>query len=162
MTSIQYTDYCKNHKNIGSTQYEVFEYINVATFKYLGKDAFDGVDNSISAETLKEELEKDILTSRYTSHNLREERLEKANKVPEEIKIISRGFKRNADVVVAVLERAGGYCERCECKAPFLRKDNTPYLEVHHIKMLANGGEDSVENAMAVCPNCHRELHYGK
>ncbi|MEY8786001.1 HNH endonuclease [Citrobacter freundii] len=22
-------------------------------------------------------------------------------------------------------------------------------------------GEDSVENAIALCPNCHREAHYG-
>ncbi|WP_342542729.1 HNH endonuclease signature motif containing protein [Paenisporosarcina sp. FSL H8-0542] len=36
-----------------------------------------------------------------------------------------------------------------------------PYLEVHHIKRLADNGEDSVENAIAVCPNCHRELHFG-
>ncbi len=26
---------------------------------------------------------------------------------------------------------------------------------------LSEGGEDTVENAMAVCPNCHMELHYG-
>lgn len=46
-------------------------------------------------------------------------------------------------------------------KAPFLRKkDNSPYLEVHHIITLANGVDDTVENAIAVCPNCHRELHF--
>ena len=27
---------------------------------------------------------------------------------------------------------------------------------------LADGGADTVENAIAVCPNCHRELHYGE
>jgi len=92
----------------------------------------------------------------------REERLEKASKVPEEIQVISRGFKRNADVVTAVLDRANGFCENCKNKAPFIRKkDNTPYLEVHHIKQLADGGEDSVKNAIAVCPNCHRKLHFG-
>jgi hypothetical protein len=26
---------------------------------------------------------------------------------------------------------------------------------------LARGGEDTVENAVAVCPNCHREAHFG-
>jgi len=41
------------------------------------------------------------------------------------------------------------------------KKDNTPYLEVHHKIQLAEGGEDSIENAIAVCPNCHRELHFG-
>lgn len=119
------------------------------------------IENPISAEEVIEEFEKAITSSKYMSHG-REERLEKANKYPQEIQIISRGFKRNADVVVAVLERANGYCEKCENKAPFIRnKDNTPYLEVHHKILLAEGGEDSVENAIAVCPNCHRELHFG-
>ena len=42
-----------------------------------------------------------------------------------------------------------------------LLKDNSPFLEAHHIKQLAKGGLDTISNAVAVCPNCHRELHYG-
>ncbi len=61
-----------------------------------------------------------------------------------------------------MLNRANGICEKCKQKAPFIRKkDNTPYLEVHHKQQLSEGGDDSVENAIAVCPNCHRELHFG-
>ncbi|MFM0350878.1 HNH endonuclease [Paraburkholderia sp. RL17-347-BIC-D] len=26
---------------------------------------------------------------------------------------------------------------------------------------LAQGGPDTVANAIALCPNCHRERHYG-
>ncbi|WP_242657405.1 HNH endonuclease [Vibrio antiquarius] len=64
--------------------------------------------------------------------------------------------------MVEVLLRADGVCERCKQQAPFSRsRDGTPYLEVHHIKRLADGGDDSVENAQALCPNCHRELHFG-
>lgn len=58
--------------------------------------------------------------------------------------------------------RANGYCEGCENPAPFIRpSDGTPYLEVHHIVPLAEDGEDTVENAIALCPNCHREVHFG-
>jgi 5-methylcytosine-specific restriction protein A len=70
-------------------------------------------------------------------------------------------YQRNPDVVAAVLERANGHCERCRNPAPFLRSDGTPYLEVHHSIGLADGGPDTVANALALCPNCHRELHYG-
>jgi len=35
-------------------------------------------------------------------------------------------------------------------------------LEVHHKVPLAEGGDDTVENAIALCPNCHRHAHYGK
>jgi 5-methylcytosine-specific restriction protein A len=74
----------------------------------------------------------------------------------------TRAFKRNADVIAEVLIRANGVCEKCDKKAPFLRSsDGTPFLEVHHLVRLADGGKDTVENAKAVCPNCHRELHYG-
>ncbi|MBY8114030.1 HNH endonuclease [Vibrio fluvialis] len=36
-----------------------------------------------------------------------------------------------------------------------------PYLEVHHLIRLIDDGPDTPENCVAVCPNCHRELHYG-
>ena len=32
-------------------------------------------------------------------------------------------------------------------------------MEVHHIKQLAKGGEDTLRNAVALCPNCHRKMH---
>ena len=48
-------------------------------------------------------------------------------------------------------------------KAPFNRDSNdTEYLEVHHKLPLAENGDDTVENAIALCPNCHRHAHYGK
>lgn len=71
-------------------------------------------------------------------------------------------YKRNPDVVAEVLARAKGVCQACKKSAPFRKKSNgKPYLEVHHAKQLADGGEDTVENAIAVCPNCHRKAHYG-
>ncbi|WP_414449152.1 HNH endonuclease [Burkholderia sp. 22PA0099] len=49
----------------------------------------------------------------------------------------------------------------CERPAPFRRPNGSPYLEVHHRVRLADGGDDTVENAIALCPNCHREHHFG-
>lgn len=71
-------------------------------------------------------------------------------------------YQRNPDVVAEVLLRASGFCEHCLSKAPFLRRtDGTPYLEVHHLIPLADGGEDTIDNAIALCPNCHRSQHFG-
>ena len=96
------------------------------------------------------------------SPSKRQSRLSEAAKIPNRTAVVLYAFVRNPDVVAEVLLRAMGKCERCKATAPFLRrKDSTPYLEVHHIIQLANGGEDTVENAEALCPNCHRELHYG-
>lgn len=68
---------------------------------------------------------------------------------------------RDQAVVDWVLEQAAGHCECCGQPAPFLREDGTPFLEVHHVKWLAQGGSDTVSNAVALCPNCHRQLHHG-
>ena len=69
-------------------------------------------------------------------------------------------FERDPDVVAWVLENAAGICEACSHPAPFQRLDGEPFLEVHHVRPLAEGGPDMVENAVACCPNCHRHLHY--
>lgn len=42
------------------------------------------------------------------------------------------------------------------------KSKGSPYLEVHHVRRLADGGSDTTENAVALCPNCHMELHYGE
>lgn len=54
---------------------------------------------------------------------------------------------------------ANGKCQLCGNEAPFLDKNGDPYLEEHHVIRLADGGSDSMENIVAVCPNCHRKMH---
>lgn len=92
----------------------------------------------------------------------RRARLEKAKKMPSLCIREVVAYERNSDVVAEVLDRAQGVCQTCNKPAPFLKKSNgNPYLEVHHVKQLADGGEDTVANAIAVCPNCHRKAHHG-
>lgn len=71
------------------------------------------------------------------------------------------GFARDAAVRAWALRRARGHCEGCGCLAPFITRDGEPYLESHHIRRLADGGSDTVDNVAALCPNCHREVHLG-
>lgn len=70
-------------------------------------------------------------------------------------------FVRDARVVRYVLDAADGNCEVCGNPSPFFKEDGEPFLEVHHAKRLADGGSDTAKNAIAACPNCHREFHYG-
>ena len=70
-------------------------------------------------------------------------------------------FTRDQELIDAVLRQANGMCEMCGKPAPFKRADGKPFLEVHHARPLAEGGPDTMDNALAVCPNCHRELHHG-
>ena len=70
-------------------------------------------------------------------------------------------YARSAAVRAYVLARAVGACEACGRAAPFERSDGTPYLEPHHTRRVADGGPDHPKWVGAVCPNCHREIHYG-
>ena len=89
-------------------------------------------------------------------------RLAAADPMPKSTTVTATVYLRNPDVVATVLVRAGNTCEGCAKPAPFLRLSNgSPYLEVHHKHRLADLGPDTVENAIALCPNCHREAHHG-
>lgn len=52
-----------------------------------------------------------------------------------------------------------GCCELCGAKAPFYDRAGNPYLELHHVKWLSNGGLPILENSVALCPNCHKKIH---
>jgi len=114
------------------------------------------------AQEYTDTLEEGIDKAKKDSSASRQARLATAQQRPDTVQVTSVAYIRNADVIVEVLDRASGICEKCKQNAPFKRKkDGTPYLEVHHRIPLSEGGFDTVENAIAVCPNCHRELHYG-
>ncbi len=115
---------------------------------------------------LKEDFEAEF--SRRVENSLNDDprarsaRLVNAPKIPSLRVREVVAYERNPDVVAEVLARAKGVCQTCKKPAPFFKRSNrNPYLEVHHVKQLAEGGEDTVENAIAVCPNCHRKAHYG-
>jgi 5-methylcytosine-specific restriction endonuclease McrA len=123
-------------------------------------EQIDSIDPTL--DQLHAAFERCVTNSRNDRAEERRARLKNAPKVPQKIKKTVTVYERNADVVAEVLEMADGKCQGCGNSAPFKRLiDQSPYLEVHHKVRLADGGEDTVENAIALCPNCHREKHYG-
>ncbi len=67
---------------------------------------------------------------------------------------IKSHVKRDQRVRLAVIERAGGKCERSQCG---VARNYPGFLDVHHI--LGAEKSDRVWNCVALCPNCHRETH---
>lgn len=59
--------------------------------------------------------------------------------------------------------RAGDRCERCGiCEADGLdteRVRNQPFLPIHHVVRVVDGGTDDDENLVVLCNPCHREWH---
>lgn len=74
-------------------------------------------------------------------------------------RVVSDLYYRNIYISEYTKALANGICQLCGKEAPFKDKQGLPYLESHHIKWLSNGGEDSIENTVALCPNCHRKMH---
>jgi hypothetical protein len=129
--------------------------------KRVMKVAFD-IQTAQSVNEINAEFERKVFASAHDIQLNRLNRLSVAETHPKTTTATTTVFNRNPDVVAETLFRANGICERCNKPAPFKRRtDGSPYLEVHHVIALADGGEDSVKNAIALCPNCHREKHYG-
>lgn len=126
-----------------------------------GED-FKAVPFGSSYKSVDETFRDEVIKASNSPIEERRKRLRLANSKPKQRIISVAVYDRNPDVVAEVLFRANGKCEKCQEFAPFNRvSDGTPYLEVHHIEQLAKGGDDKVENAIALCPNCHRKAHYG-
>lgn len=120
------------------------------------------VDVFIRADELLELLDQEVQAALRDSPIKRRARLASSPVMPKRVEVVSFVFRRNPDVIAEVLMRAQSLCEICGAAAPFIRRSqNTPYLEVHHRIRLADGGQDTVENAIATCSNCHRREHYG-
>lgn len=73
--------------------------------------------------------------------------------------VTSTTYVRDPNIAEYAKECAGGICQLCGNPAPFKDRNGSPYLESHHIIWLSAGGADSVDNTIALCPNCHRKMH---
>jgi len=116
------------------------------------------VDQELADKSADEELSGDLSFSK-----LRRLAINAGSTPSETTKNASRTvYRRSAIVRNYVIRRAKGKCELCELDAPFVDRNHRHYLEPHHIRRLSDGGPDDPRYMGALCPNCHREIHYGK
>lgn len=71
----------------------------------------------------------------------------------------STSYERNIWVAELAKRLAKGQCQLCLQPAPFKNTKGEPYLETHHIVWLSQGGDDTCDNTVALCPNCHKKMH---
>lgn len=89
---------------------------------------------------------------------------EAADESPEKdiTKNVGSNYSRAPAIKDYAKARADGVCEYCEKPAPFKTDGGEPYLEAHHVDELGEGGEDHPDKVVALCPSCHKEIHYGQ
>lgn len=79
---------------------------------------------------------------------------------PNKQEYVRETFARDRGWVKEAKEKFGYYCLHPNCKNTFTKPDGTPYIEVHHIIPLFEGGEDAVWNLAVVCAHHHKIAHF--
>lgn len=112
---------------------------------------------------VSEELtkERDEHQEKEVSKLSDKELYERARKIKNvgQRKVTTKVYERHIHVSEYVKRRAQGHCDLCGESAPFMDKKGNPFLECHHVHWLSRGGEDSINNAVALDPSCHRKMH---
>jgi 5-methylcytosine-specific restriction enzyme A len=107
-------------------------------------------------ETKEQEREK--LAKKLSDEELAA-RAKHASKKATSRVVTTNNYERNPFVTEYAKRWAAGICQLCENKAPFKNKKGEPHLHTHHIIWLSRNGEDSTDNTVALCPNCHDRMH---
>jgi hypothetical protein len=108
-------------------------------------------------------FEKEVAKSSALSQKKRLEAIAKAGTKAKKVLREVYRYERSPHVKAECLFLAKGICAHCKKPGPFEDEaTKLPFLEVHHKTPLSKGGEDSVENTVALCPNCHSKEHYAE
>jgi len=81
----------------------------------------------------------------------------------ERAKKIQKHLDRGNAVTNALKKILGAKCQICGWEG-FEKNNSEDFIEAHHIVQISDKVQGSLctENVILLCPNCHREVHYGK
>lgn len=141
-------------------------YFPIAQFRKMGNDTYEIVFKEATKTKIIEPLDDTHSEQEKKEHartmdltSLRLAAEKHSTKAPKEREVLTKQISRDDYVSEYAKRMANGICQLCGRPAPFTDKNGIPYLEAHHIVWLSRGGDDSVENTTALCPNCHRKMH---
>jgi predicted HNH restriction endonuclease len=125
---------------------------NIGSELFAAKETLAKMDDELGYELAKKAKPSTVLAL-----------ARKAKCKPRKKTLVREDFERNPYVVAAAVIRSADKCEMPGCMRDlFSRDDASPYLDVHHVVPLGEGGDDTLVNVAALCPHCHRELHFGR
>jgi len=83
-----------------------------------------------------------------------------SQETPEKREYLVETYVRHVAWARQARELFGHHCMMAPCANSFLREDGSPYIEVHHIIPLCQGGEDGIWNLSVLCAHHHCMAHY--
>lgn len=120
-------------------------------------------DLSIGQEELSQEtsekLINKVLPKKSRLEAIREKIAESEREKTDYVELKGKKIRRNQLIVAYVKETAGYKCQACGFS--FEKKDGSRYVEAAHIKQLAKSHMDTIDNMVALCPNCHKKFDLG-
>lgn len=111
--------------------------------------------------------------SRVEKHELPAEKRyalvdEKRRACPKQVKVAAASnWQRDDRCIKTAIRNAGFRCELNPRHVTFERENGSAYLEGHHLVgmrhqgLFKNVSLDNPANIVALCPNCHRLMHFG-
>ncbi len=78
------------------------------------------------------------------------------------LRLVNAHIDRGCSVTRSLKSILGSKCQICG-EAGFEKRNGEKYIEAHHITQVALNAENSLcsDNVILLCPNCHKELHFG-
>ena len=167
------------HSDTNGVNVHLFEVLEKSVYTYKGivklaaqpyqaaQETFDGEMRSVWIFPVKpvldieewaiEVMEKEAVTLSNTELYKRVKAVKCESRKPRTVE--TKVYDRDPYLKELVKRIAEGKCQYCGETAPFIDKNGEPYLEEHHVTWLARGGSDTIDNVVAVCPNCHTKAH---
>ncbi len=129
----------------------------------LKEEVFHSILQMVNDESI---FEKHIIEQATTTEELIHLEKKYQNATPEIRQVVSKRIERGK--ISKEVKRLNGYkCQVCEALGlnplTFKKKNGDYYIETHHIIPVSeqNKGSLGFSNLITVCPNHHRQLHFG-
>jgi len=163
----------RNYKKVEIVQKELIkEFPNLNDFYKV-----DALNHFVIAINKGKQLITDFLERKAFEDILEQNKLESNNLIKKDENILDKinscesdkseiitvkntSCKRNNYLMVLIKVYRNYTCQFCTTRIP--KSNGEFYIEACHIKAKSDGGKDTLNNILILCPNCHKKFDYGK
>lgn len=145
--------------------FSIFQnYFKVDALNHFIVAVYQGKELLLQIENFNNEIEQHEISYIMDTNLNKEELLKKItqqeNDKSEKITINGKTYKRYNYLMEHIKKYRDYKCQFCS--TTILKANGSYYIEACHIKAKADGGSDTLDNILILCPNCHKLFDYGK